>query len=100
MKRRQRLEGMAESSIVNGLLEMVGNGNAHCTTAAAVARRALDDGLNLEAVQALASLGNQGDCPGNTERDMQRWVRGLWGFEVQPYKIRLKLQAPQKANLL
>ena len=53
-----------------------------------------DHGPNLtkEALQAFASLGSDGFYTGNEERDMTRWLKNLWGFDLQTYQVDINLQ--------
>lgn len=78
---------------MNNLLRQIGRGSASVATAAAVARSAKLDGLSLKAVEALASLGADGEWTQNQERDLHRWLRGVWNFRLGPYTIQLPLEA-------
>ena len=53
-----------------------------------------DHGPNLtkEALKAFASLGSDGFYTGNEERDMTRWLKNLWGFDLQTYQVDINLQ--------
>lgn len=44
------------------------------------------------AVRAFASLGCDTKFGGNLERDLHRWLSGLYNFRLQAYTIYLKLQ--------
>ena len=44
------------------------------------------------AVKAFASLGANGNHPQNAERDLHRWLRCLYGFQLQTYVLNLDLQ--------
>ena len=44
------------------------------------------------AVKAFASLGSDTKYGGNLERDLHRWLRGLYGFRLQSYTLTLNLQ--------
>ena len=64
-------------------------------TVAEVARAVEEDSHQLSTgLQKLAHFGAHGKCAGNTERDFQRWVRGAYGFELEPYTIKLTLEEP------
>ena len=43
-----------------------------------------------QALKAFAALG--GGHSANCERDLHRWLRGLWGVEVQTYTVQVPLQ--------
>ena len=91
--KRQRLESLPESQTVNKLLECIGRGGSHIQTATDIARAVRSDGLESKALAALTSCGAHGVSDQNTERDLHRWLRGLWGFELEPYRIELELSA-------
>lgn len=44
------------------------------------------------AVRALASLGANGQQPQNQERDLHRWVKGLYNLELSTYDVVMRLQ--------
>ena len=44
------------------------------------------------AIRAFASLGSDTQYGGNIERDLHRWLRGLYNFKLQSYTIYLMLQ--------
>ena len=90
--KRPRLETLPESKTVNKLLSLIGRGRSHCSTACDVAAAVRDDGVGKTAVSALASCGSGGAHPGNVERDLHRWVRGLRGLLLEPYELTLDLE--------
>lgn len=45
-----------------------------------------------QALRAFASLGADGSRGANVERDLHRWLKGLWGVEIQTYTIEVPLQ--------
>lgn len=45
-----------------------------------------------EALSAFASLGTNGSHASNQERDLLRWMKGLWGFKLEPYTVMMDLQ--------
>lgn len=71
---------------------MIGHGQLSVSGAVDLANQMKDDGLGHKAVEALASLGCGGAYPSNCERDLFRWLSTLFGFQLQPYVIPLKLQ--------
>lgn len=79
---------LPESKTVNKLLTLVGRGGSHVSVAHDIAQNGLDN----PALAAFTSCGTFGINDQNTERDMQRWLRGLWGFQLEPYEIKLQLQ--------
>ena len=92
-RQRQRLASVPEVQTVNKLIEMVGRGDANISCVTEIARVMQTDGFNADALTALGSCGTGGKNSGNVERDLHRWLRGEWGFEVEPYEIQLELQA-------
>ena len=91
--RRKRLEEMPESKMMNKVIELIGRGRIHVSTAAELVRDSVADGLQSEVLDRFAAFGCHGECPQNTERDVQKWLRGLWNFNLEPYRITLNLQA-------
>ena len=51
------------------------------------------DGSTHEALLSLASLGNHGRQTANQERDLHRWLKNLWGLELETYGLWLELYA-------
>lgn len=51
-----------------------------------------DHAIPHEAIKAFASLGANGRHLQNGERDLHRWMRTLYGFQLEPYTILLGLQ--------
>ena len=45
-----------------------------------------------KAVEAFASLGSNGCHLQNAERDLHRWLSSLYGFQLQPYCLKIDLQ--------
>ena len=50
------------------------------------------DGIPQEAVTAFASLGSFGTHASNAERDLHRWLRGVYGVSLEPYFIEIMLE--------
>ena len=51
------------------------------------------------AIRAFSSLGANSEYGGNMERDLHRWLRGLYNFKLQSYTIYLDLQVcPKKSS--
>ena len=71
---------------------MIGRGQVSVTGAADLARCVVDDGLLSEALASFGSLGASGKSASNSERDLTRWLKNLFGFTLQPYSITLHLQ--------
>ena len=72
---------------------MLGQGQATVAQLATLARALVADGVPQEALQAFASLGGDGKYSSNQERDLHRWLRNLWGFNLEPYPLPMWLQA-------
>lgn len=73
---------LPESKTVNKLLTLVGRGGSHVSVAHDIAQTVRNDGLDNPALAAFTSCGTFGINDQNTERDMQRWLRGLLGVSV------------------
>lgn len=84
---------MASSQTVDMLLDLVGRGRIDITCATDVARAVLGDGLEHPTVKKLASLGNFGVSQANCERDLHRNLKTLFGLCVEPYALKIELQA-------
>lgn len=85
-----------ESVTLTKLLELVGKGETHVSTAAEIAR-AVEYDSNHEVAKGLhklAACGNNGNCPSNTERDFRRFVKDSFLLKVEPYIIKLVLEVP------
>ena len=92
-RKRQRLEDFEKSKTVDKLLDLVGRGHMSVTAACEVAGGVAEDhALPHAAVRAFASLGSEQKHPQNNERDLHRWVKNLYGLQLQPYKVFLDLQ--------
>ena len=61
------------------------------STAANVARSVAKDGLCSEALDAFISCGAYGAYENNQERDLLLWLRGVWGFHLEPYPLKVPL---------
>lgn len=92
-KRHRKIEDMAQSHTVDELLNLVGRGRIDVSCATDVARAVLRDGVEHETINKLASLGAFGNAQSNSERDLHRWMRNLFGLSLQPYTIYLPLKA-------
>ena len=92
-KRRQRLEDLPESKTVTKLISLIGTGGSHVNVAHDLVQTVRDDGFDNPALATFASCGAYGRHDANTERDLLRWLRGLWGVHLEPYEIKLQLQA-------
>jgi hypothetical protein len=92
-KRRQRLEDLPESKTVTKIISLIGTGGSHVNGAHDLVQTVRDDGFDNPALATFASCGAYGRHDANTERDLLRWLRGLWGVHLEPYEIKLQLQA-------
>lgn len=84
-RKRQRLEHYDQSTTVNKMTELIGRGKISVEAAASLAQCIV--------IKAFSSLGCEGAHPGNSERDLHRWLNNLWGFRLEPYTIQLMLEA-------
>ena len=69
---------------------MLGSGEATVSQLAKLARALVLD-VPHEAMIAFASLGADGRYQSNQERDLHRWMRNLWGFNLEPYPMWMEL---------
>lgn len=92
-RKRQRLETYDQSKTVDTLLELVGRGRVSITAACEIADGVrCDHQMPHRAIQAFASLGAEGKHPQNFERDLHRWLRNVFGLQLEVYSIELDLQ--------
>ncbi len=96
------METYERSATVEKLINMIGHGKIQIATAADLARSFVEDGGLQQALHAFASLGNNGSCSSNSERDLHRWLDALFGFRLQSYIMPMPLQvlAPQTIKVL
>ena len=94
-KRRLGLKYHGPSATTCKLLEMVGRGQTNITAAAKIARAVEQDCGSAcgKALMELASCGCHGKHDGNNERDFWRWAKGGLGVDLEPYEIKLVLNA-------
>ena len=52
------------------------------------------DGVKIDGVSAMASLGSDGRWPSNVARDLHVWLKNLYQVGVEPYMISVPLQSP------
>lgn len=63
------------------------------STASLLASKVADhDNQAHECLQAFSTLGTDGLYESNQERDLHRWMAGLWGFDLQAYAVPIDLQ--------
>ena len=88
---------MGKSQTFDKLLELVGTGAANVSTATEIARTVeADFALSPSSgLGKLAKCGAHGACCQNDERDFRRLVKGAYGMNLEPYTIKLTLEAPQ-----
>lgn len=88
------MEDYEPSRTVGTLSNMIGRGQLSVSAAVEIAQGISEDvDLPDGAIKAFASLGSNGDHPQNCERDLHRWLRNLYGFKLEPYKISVELNA-------
>ena len=71
---------------------MVGHGRMSVSGAVSLSTCMVSDGIPNQAVKAFSTLGTDSKFPANAERDLHRWVKGLFGFKLRPYTVKLSLQ--------
>lgn len=69
-----------------------------CTSKIPWAPEVADHEAPHAALEAFSTLGASGACPANAERDLHRWLAGLYNFELQAYTISAPLQVATSAN--
>ena len=75
---------------------MIGSGKSHIRTLAEVANAQLRDGVAVpDSIRAFASIGCHGKHSQNEERDLHRWLRGLYGLQLEIYEFRMNLEASE-----
>ena len=57
------------------------------------------DGLQCEVADRVARLGGDGMQPSHIERDLHRWLSGLFGVTLEPSYLTLTLDNPQAEGL-
>ena len=93
-RKRQRFGPAPGEATVDKLMELVGRGDTHISTAAELARTIQSDfGASSVGIRDLASCGADGKHESNTERDFWTWTKGAYKFHVEPYQIKLTLHA-------
>lgn len=73
---------------------MLGCGRASVAEICDIARANLRDGTGSAAVECIASLGGFGQFEANQARDLERWVKGLYGVDLEPFNVKMTLNAP------
>ena len=91
-RKRRKLDSCYDSKTREKLLNMVGRGRISVAGAVDLASSMIDDGMVQDAIQRFASLGCQSQYPANTERDLHRSIKGLFGFQLEPYTVWMNLQ--------
>jgi hypothetical protein len=85
---------MPVSDTAETLIDMIGRGKIHISTAQQLAGSGATEakklGANLQALQAFGSLG--GGHTGNVERDLHKWLHCLYGLQLQPYELKVRLK--------
>ena len=71
---------------------MVGRGRMSISGAVDLANSMVVDGMVHDALESFASLGTSGQHLGNCERDLHRWTRDLFNFQLHPYTVWMDLQ--------
>ena len=77
----------------------MGFGSGHVILPSSLSKRRYqkvsDHPVPHQALETFAALGASGQCKANIERDLHRWLQGLWGFELQAYEVSIPLQVPK-----
>lgn len=92
-RKRQRLEDLGPSHTVDKLTELVGRGKLSVAAATDLAQSIVSDHqMPHQAIRAFSSLGSEGRHPQNAERDLHRWLKNVYGCQLQPYTMKVGLQ--------
>lgn len=98
-RKRQRADPITvgKSQTFDKLLELVGTGGANISTATEIARTVEADFAlpPSSGLVKLAKCGAHGACSQNDERDFRRLVKGAYGMNLEPYTIKVTLEASQ-----
>ena len=80
---------------------MVGTGRVSIAAASELSRAMVADVGHAAplAVRGLASLGCGGVHSQNEERDLHRWVRGLFKLRLETYDVLMKLQVSCRGHV-
>lgn len=93
-RKRRKLDEYNESATVTKLTTLIGKGDISISAAVELANSVLTDhDIPHEALAAFATLGASGNSLQNSERDLHRWLAGLYNFRLEPYTFTLNLQA-------
>jgi len=87
------LESCEDAGAAVGLISMVGEGTLSIASAAKVSRVYQQDGFQNEANNMLASLAAGGKYASNGERDMHRWLKGLYNNGLEMDHLHLATRA-------
>ena len=87
---RKRPYETGESSTTDVLLKKVSLGKLHISDAVDIAKANLKDGLCIDQVVKLSSLG--GDTMSNVERNLHLWVKDVCGPDLHIYPVHFLLQ--------
>jgi hypothetical protein len=75
------------------LIDLVGRGHVSVSAACEIADGVTEDHpLPHGAIKAFASLCCDGKHPQNFERDLHRWLKNVFGLDLEPYTIMMDLQ--------
>jgi len=77
---------------VETLIDMIGHGRISVSGAVSLANSMVDDGMTHKAITAFSSLGTNNQYPANSERDLFRWLRNVFGFKLEPFSVMMDLQ--------
>ena len=89
--KRRRLDECGPDPTAKLLVEKIGQGEMHTTTANEIACSLLNSGHSPSALRVLAEIGTGGKHPQNLERDLLTRVQHHHGFKIEPYWIKITL---------
>ncbi len=88
--KRPRVETLPQSALFDEMISSIGLGNSSVAAMHNMALAAHADG-SAQAVSVFSGLGCSGAWPQNVERDLHRWLRNLYGTELEPHWIEMDL---------
>lgn len=86
------MDNLPTSKSVESLIDMIGRGRISVAGAVSLANSMVDDGMTHKAITTFASLGTNNVHPGNSERDLFRWLRNVFDFSLEPFSVTMHLQ--------
>jgi hypothetical protein len=90
--RRLRHQDLPHSATLETMLLTIGTGRSCPTEQHRLAHSMVEDGIALEPIRMMASLGCSGKWPANIEREMHVRLLNLYNIDIEPYTAKMPLQ--------